>query len=78
MKHRTRVTERGQVTIPKELRERLGIRPGQVLQVREEAGQVVMAKVVAEDPLERVTGILQLDRTADELIEELRGPAETL
>lgn len=76
--NKTRVTERGQVTIPKELRERLGIRPGQVLEVREEAGRVVMAKVVAEDPLQRVTGILKLDRTTDELIEELRGSGETL
>lgn len=73
---KTRVSERGQVTIPKKLRKRLGIRPGQVLEVDEERGRVVMSKVVQEDVFERLTGILKLDKTTDELIEEMRGPAE--
>jgi AbrB family looped-hinge helix DNA binding protein len=73
---KTKVSERGQVTIPKKLRKRLGIRPGQVLEVDEERGRVVMSKVVQEDVFERLTGILKLDKTTDELIEEMRGPAE--
>jgi AbrB family looped-hinge helix DNA binding protein len=73
---KTKVSERGQVTIPKKLRKRLGIRPGQVLEVDEERGRVVMSKVVPEDVFERLTGILKLDKTTDELIEEMRGPTE--
>lgn len=73
---KTKVSERGQVTIPKKLRKRLGIRPGQVLEVDEERGRVVMSKVIQEDAFERLTGILKLDKTTDELIEEMRGPAE--
>lgn len=73
---KTKVSERGQVTIPKKLRKRLGIRPGQVLEVDENGGRVVMSKVVQEDVFERLTGILKLDKTTDELIEEMRGPAE--
>lgn len=73
---KTKVSERGQVTIPKKLRKRLGIRPGQVLEVDEERGRVVMSKVIQEDVFERLTGILKLDKTTDELIEEMRGPAE--
>lgn len=73
---KTKVSERGQVTIPKKLRKRLGIRPGQVLEVDEDRGRVVMSKVVQEDVFERLTGILKLDKTTDELIEEMRGPAE--
>ncbi|MGH7588060.1 MAG: AbrB/MazE/SpoVT family DNA-binding domain-containing protein [Gemmatimonadota bacterium] len=73
---KTKVSERGQVTIPKKIRKRLGIRPGQVLEVDEERGRVVMSKVVQEDVFERLTGILKLDKTTDELIEEMRGPAE--
>jgi len=38
------VAERGQVTIPKRLRERLGIGPGTVLALREEAGKLVIEK----------------------------------
>lgn len=73
MKEETRVSERGQVTIPKQVRDRLGIRPGQVLTVREERGRVVMSKAVVEDPLESVTGILDLGRSTDELLEAMRG-----
>ena len=70
------VSEKGQVTIPKPLRDRLGIRPGQVLDFREEEGRLVASKARVDDPVADVFGILELDRSTDELIEELRGPAD--
>ncbi|HYO46415.1 MAG TPA: AbrB/MazE/SpoVT family DNA-binding domain-containing protein [Gemmatimonadota bacterium] len=70
---KTKITERGQVTIPKYLRERLGLRAGQVLVVREEGGEVVMTKQLPLDPLENVTGIVDLGGTTDEVLTELRG-----
>ena len=70
---KTCVTERGQITIPKRVRERLGIRPGQILEVREENGRIVAVKSLQEDPVESVTGILITDRTSDEILRELRG-----
>lgn len=71
------VSEKGQVTIPKRLRDRLGIRPGQVLDFDEEAGRLVARKAVREDPLEALYGSLDVGgRTPDELIVELRGPAD--
>lgn len=75
---KTRVSEKGQITIPKTVRERLGIRPGQVLEVREEGGRVVATKVTIRDAVERVTGILKLDRPVDELITELRGKPDAV
>jgi AbrB family looped-hinge helix DNA binding protein len=72
---KTKVSERGQDTIPKKIRKRLGIRPGQVLEVDEERGRVVMSKIVQEDVFERLTGILKLDKSTDKLIDEMRGPA---
>lgn len=39
-----KVGERGQVTIPKELRERFGIRGGDEVVVREEDGKIVIEK----------------------------------
>lgn len=45
------VAERGQLTIPKRLRERLGIRPGTVLEFREEAERLVAAKAETAVPL---------------------------
>jgi AbrB family looped-hinge helix DNA binding protein len=43
---RRTVGERGQVTIPKDLRERLGISGGDEVVVREEDGKVVVEKPV--------------------------------
>ena len=39
---KAKVAERGQVTIPKRLRDRLGIRPGTVLEFAEEQGKLVV------------------------------------
>ena len=71
---KTVVSEKGQITIPKPLRVRLGLRKGQVLDVWEEQGRLVLMKKELQDPFDRAFGILKLGRTTDELMEELRGP----
>lgn len=70
---KTTVSEKGQITIPKPLRVRLGLRKGQVLEVREERGKLVLAKRHSRDAIDEVYGILNLGRSTDEIIEELRG-----
>ena len=70
------VSEKGQITIPKALRERLGIRAGQLLDFREKGGLLVAAKVTLEDPVAEVYGILKLGRSSDELVTALRGTAD--
>jgi antitoxin PrlF len=72
------VSEKGQVTIPKRLRERLGIRPGQALDFEEEEGRLVARKIVEGDPFDSLYGILESDKTTDEMIEELRGPVDAV
>lgn len=69
------VGERGQVTIPKPVRDRLGLRPGQQVEVTEEAGRVILEKVVDDDAILRVYGTLKLPKSVDEIIDEMRGPA---
>lgn len=70
---KTTVSEKGQITIPKPLRERLGIRPGQVLEVREDHGRLVMTKQIAKDAWDSVIGILDSRKSTDEIMLELRG-----
>ena len=60
------VAERGQVTIPKPLRDKLGIGPKTVLDFREEDGRLVAVKLVEGDPVARVTGCLELDTPTDD------------
>jgi AbrB family looped-hinge helix DNA binding protein len=70
------VSEKGQVTIPKRLRDRLGIEAGATLEFDEDAGRLVARKVRGRDQVDSVYGILDLDRDTDQLIDELRGPAD--
>lgn len=72
---KTTVSEKGQITIPKPLRVRLGLRKGQVLDVREDKGKLIMIKVTSPNPFEKYYGILQLGKSTDEIITELRGEA---
>lgn len=67
------VSERGQVTIPKALRDRLGIRPGEVLDFEEEHGHLVAYKTATTDPVDAVYGIIRLDGGTDLFVAELRG-----
>jgi antitoxin PrlF len=70
---KTTVSEKGQITIPKPLRVRMGLRKGQVLDVSEQNGKLVMTKVASPDRFEKYYGILQLGKTTDEIMTELRG-----
>lgn len=71
------VSEKGQVTIPKALRERLGIRPGQVIRFEANEGALVGRKVPG-DRLDEVYGTLDLGMSTDEFMEWLRGPRDDL
>lgn len=70
------VSEKGQVTIPKQLRDTLGIEPGQQLEFSEEDGRLVARKVGAVGDLDSVFGILRLDSGVDDFVDELRGPVD--
>jgi antitoxin PrlF len=73
---RSVVSEKGQVTIPKPLRDRLGIRAGEVLDFEEEAGRLVARKAASQDPVDAAYGIIDPGEPTDVLIERLRGPVE--
>ncbi len=67
------VADRGQVTIPKALRDRLGITPRTVLEFREDKGRLIVEKTIQTDPVTAVFGCLPLDRSTDDIIAEMRG-----
>ncbi len=68
------ISEKGQVTIPKRLRDRLGLRAGEQLDFEEEHGRLVATKVTERDAIDRLYGSLTLPGPTDELMEQLRGP----
>lgn len=73
-----RVTTKGQVTIPKEIREALGIEPGDEVAFEETtAGYAIRKKepTTAEggDPFEKYRGSAESDETMPERMRRLRG-----
>jgi len=70
---KAKVAERGQVTIPKALRERLGIVPGTVLDFIEEQGRLIAKKTETVDAVDQVFGRLGRGRNTDDIIHEIRG-----
>jgi len=72
------VSEKGQVTIPKPLRDSMGIRPGDMLDFSEERGCLLARKALECDPVDAVYGILRLGRSTDEMITEMRGEVDAV
>ncbi|MFC4447577.1 AbrB/MazE/SpoVT family DNA-binding domain-containing protein [Halorussus aquaticus] len=72
----SRVTSKGQVTIPKEVRERLGIRPGDEIEFEETDEGYVLKKEVEEDRFEKWRGAAETDETVEERMRDLRGERE--
>jgi antitoxin PrlF len=70
------VSEKGQVTVPKHLRERLGIKAGDRLEFAEEDGRLIAVKALPGDPVDAVYGILAPGESTDEAIRALRGPPD--
>jgi AbrB family looped-hinge helix DNA binding protein len=73
----SRVTRKGQVTIPKRVREHLGIEPGSVVEFEVGAdGRIVLMKAGAEpEPsrFEKLRGTAPTKLTTDQLMALLRG-----
>ena len=57
------VAERGQITLPKAVRDALGLAKGSVLKVELEGGRIVLSKHV-DDAISRVRGKFALDAAA--------------
>ncbi|RLF00516.1 MAG: AbrB family transcriptional regulator [Thermoprotei archaeon] len=66
MKYLVKVTRKGQVTIPKSMREALGIREGDLLEARLEEGRIVLSKPGIPEPGEPV-GPEEYERIVGEL-----------
>ena len=72
----TTVTSKGQVTIPKRLRDNLGLKPGSTVDFQLEADGRVVLRAGRKSPKSRfakVRGSLKSGMTTDQIIALLRG-----
>jgi antitoxin PrlF len=72
------LTSKGQITIPTEIRRRLGLKAGQVLEFNEEAPYIVAVPVFDEKAMRAVVGCARgrMRNTSDEWLDETRGPVD--
>jgi len=70
-----RVTSKGQVTIPKKVREKLGVQPGEEIGFEEKDGVMLVRKVMTKSPFDKWVGRLKdlKGRRSDDLVREARG-----
>lgn len=74
-----KISERGQITIPKHLRERFGMNHNVEVEISPTVqGLLIRKRTAAEHPVDRVYGILGRDAlgegvSVDDYIEEIRG-----
>jgi antitoxin PrlF len=70
------VAERGQITLPKAVRDALGLTKGTKLKIEVEGGRIILRKDVS-DALGRVRGRFKLPPgvTTDDVMREVRGRA---
>ena len=70
-----KITQKGQVTLPKRIRVKAGFQPGMEVEFVEKEGQVFLKKKGADAPFDRFLGLLRESgwKHTDELLSALRG-----
>ncbi|HED04195.1 MAG TPA: AbrB/MazE/SpoVT family DNA-binding domain-containing protein [Candidatus Fraserbacteria bacterium] len=70
-----KVTSKGQITVPKEVREQLGISAGDELEFISVNGEYRIRRFIRHSPFDRYRGYLkQLEgRDPDQIVRKLRG-----
>jgi AbrB family looped-hinge helix DNA binding protein len=62
-----------QITIPKAVRTKLGLRPGTVLELEAERGRLVGRKACGGDVIDALYGSMPMDEPVDDYLQRTRG-----
>ena len=70
-----KITSKGQVTIPKKIREKLGVNPGEVVGFEEKGDLILIRKALTKSPFDKWVGKLKhlKGQRSDDLVREIRG-----
>jgi antitoxin PrlF len=70
-----KITSKGQVTIPKKVREKLGVHPGEAVGFEEKGDLILIRKAVTKSPFDKWVGKLKhlKGQRSDDLVREIRG-----
>lgn len=68
------LSEKGQVTIPKPIREKLGLKTGAILDFNVKNGKIIARKTSGQSSLQSVVGYLRNKiASVDDYLDEIRG-----
>ena len=75
MKYRSRITSKGQVTIPKEVRDQFGLRSGDAIEWEARSAALQVRKIASPSPFDKWRGYLKhlKGQNPDELVRNMRG-----
>jgi AbrB family looped-hinge helix DNA binding protein len=74
----SRISSKGQITVPLAVRDRLGLPPGTPVTFELIEGGAILRKGRANDhPVDRVFGRVRLGKPVDRFLDEMRGPRPT-
>ena len=69
-----KVTSKGQITLPKMVRQKLGVEPGEAVAFIEKEDKIFIKRAVKPSPFDKWTGALKKNaKSTDRLVNELRG-----
>lgn len=70
-----KVTAKGQITLPKEVRENMGIAVGEEVEFQKDENGYLLKKKVRCSPFDKFVGCLKdkRDATPDQIVDEMRG-----
>ncbi|MFQ5794015.1 MAG: AbrB/MazE/SpoVT family DNA-binding domain-containing protein [Candidatus Bipolaricaulia bacterium] len=70
-----KVTSKGQITVPKEVRQKLGLSPGDELEFIEKDGEFHIRRRIRHSPFDHYLGYLKRleGQDPDEIVKKLRG-----
>lgn len=71
--YQVKISSKGQITIPKELRDKLNLTKGDQLIIKESKQGYYFEKKVDHNKIKDYVGILNKQESSDQLVEELRG-----
>ena len=72
-----RMTIKGQVTVPKALRDKHGLSTETEVEFQEERGKLVLVKKISDSPVARIRGRIKrlpIGRDVDDYLRHTRGP----
>lgn len=69
---KAKITSKGQVTLPKPFRDKLGLKTGDNIVIKETSEGYIIEKELDQQRFNKYVGCLKQERDSDELVEELR------